>query len=352
MNTTIREKDGKWQIIISYKDRSGRWKQKAKQGFKTKQEAKKYTPTLIKEIGDSKQLNIDFENIKVEEFIEIWLEDKELNLSPNSRRLYKRNLAKLDPIKDKRMKDVEYFDLAIIFTELQKNLKSASVQSVYVVVKSFFKSAVNPFKIRSDNPMDSISVNAVSSKEKSTLTKSEIDDLISKLNNNHKVIAAFAGYCGLRYGEILGITWSDINFKSRTIKINKQWNLTGENEYGFKKTKTSNSDRTVPFPEKLYRILMDFRQSKGNVIQISQRLFYTINNSNTSYLNEILQRQVKGITIHQLRHSYATILLSEGLDIKTVAALLGDTVSTVIKTYIHYTEDMRKNAADRISQIF
>lgn len=57
-------------------------------------------------------------------------------------------------------------------------------------------------------------------------------------------------------------------------------------------------------------------------------------------------------TMHDFRHTYATRLLSSGMDIKTVASLLGDTISTVERVYIHYTDEMREKAADDINKIF
>ena len=55
---------------------------------------------------------------------------------------------------------------------------------------------------------------------------------------------------------------------------------------------------------------------------------------------------------HCLRHTYATRLLSQGVDVRTVAALIGDSTQTVIRTYIHYTDDMRMAAAKDIEKIF
>ena len=52
------------------------------------------------------------------------------------------------------------------------------------------------------------------------------------------------------------------------------------------------------------------------------------------------------------RHTYATTLLGNNVDIQTVASLLGDNINTVIKTYIHYSDEMRKNAADNVANIF
>ena len=53
-----------------------------------------------------------------------------------------------------------------------------------------------------------------------------------------------------------------------------------------------------------------------------------------------------------MRHTYATTLLANGLDVKTVASLLGDDVNTVINTYIHFTDEMRLRAADKVANIF
>ncbi len=52
------------------------------------------------------------------------------------------------------------------------------------------------------------------------------------------------------------------------------------------------------------------------------------------------------------RHTYATLLLANGVDIKTVVALLGDIVDTVVKTYIHFTDEMRQNAHNAVANIF
>lgn len=56
--------------------------------------------------------------------------------------------------------------------------------------------------------------------------------------------------------------------------------------------------------------------------------------------------------MHDFRHTYATRLLSSGMDIKTVASLLGDTVATVERVYIHYADEMRAKAAEDINRIF
>ncbi len=72
----------------------------------------------------------------------------------------------------------------------------------------------------------------------------------------------------------------------------------------------------------------------------------------SNYLNYVLQRILPDHTMHDFRHTYATRLLSSGMDIKTVANLLGDTVATVERVYIHYTDEIRAKAAEDINRIF
>ena len=72
----------------------------------------------------------------------------------------------------------------------------------------------------------------------------------------------------------------------------------------------------------------------------------------SAYPSEVIGKHVPGKTFHDLRHTYATKLLANGVDIKTVASLLGDEVSTVINVYIHYSDDMRMKAAEDVAKIF
>ena len=164
---------------------------------------------------------------------------------------------------------------------------------------------------------------------------------------------AIGGYAGLRFGEVLGLTWDNIDEINKTITVNKQWNIIGNNtsETGFKKTKTENSNRTIPIPDRLLKILLDYKKYL-NLDILPNRIFSNYTTCNSGTLNSHMRKVGYDITFHTLRHSYATTLLSEGLDIKTVASLLGDTISTVSKTYVHYSEEMRLKASESIKNIY
>ena len=155
-----------------------------------------------------------------------------------------------------------------------------------------------------------------------------------------------ARYTGARYGEIIAITWNDIDFTNKTIAINKQWVALGNNQFDYSYTKSTIGIRTIPIPPTLLEILTKYKD-----VCTTDRLF-NFRRSNTTTPNRILQKYIPEKSMHAFRHTYATTLLANNVDVKTVASLLGDTVDTVIHNYIHYTDEMRLKAAESVANIF
>ena len=99
----------------------------------------------------------------------------------------------------------------------------------------------------------------------------------------------------------------------------------------------------------LVKMLNEYRRSQP--LDIHRRLFPRP--YGTYYGMKAAMKTIDSrLSPHCLRHTYATHLLAKGMDIRTVAALLGDNVKTVINTYIHYSDDMRTAAANDIEKIF
>ena len=83
------------------------------------------------------------------------------------------------------------------------------------------------------------------------------------------------------------------------------------------------------------------------------RLFHWVRINTASLLfSTHIKKAGYDITIHELRHTYATILISNGVDFKTAAKLLGHDVEQTMKVYSHVTSDMLENAKNIIENIF
>ena len=147
---------------------------------------------------------------------------------------------------------------------------------------------------------------------------------------------------------MMGLSWDKINWKESTMTIDQQYNKTKTGKLLLQSPKSRNGYREIPIPAKLLTIL---KQYHSNPIRLDRRLFAR---------PVVVIRRVcvamrnvhPDISPHCLRHTYATRLLSQGIDVRTVAALIGDDKQTVIRTYIHYTDEMRKAAKNDIEKIF
>lgn len=180
--------------------------------------------------------------------------------------------------------------------------------------------------------------------EKTALTEEERHK-IETCNNKRAWIPVFMIYTGLRRGEATALTWSDIDLDNKLITINKSYDF---KEGETKTPKTKSGIRTVPIPDKLIPILKE-KKSKGFVFttQKGERM------TETSWKR--LQQTVShssGVNFrwHQLRHTYASILYSAGVDILTASKILGHSdVKTTMSIYTHLEESRKKLSIDKLN---
>lgn len=183
-----------------------------------------------------------------------------------------------------------------------------------------------------------------------------IDDLKKKT-----VVAMFLSL-GLRQGELVGLQWKDIDFKTKRITINRSSTYTGS-KYGLvtKIPKTKTSVRTLPIPQSLLKILLEYKNwydSEHN------RLYEIWDNENewvfvratgqqifprttTQWLDYVLNKgSIRHIGCHSLRHTFITTLLREKVPVKVVAKLAGHANPNVtLSTYAHFLEEDNFEAA-------
>ncbi|MCW6074471.1 site-specific integrase [Clostridium sporogenes] len=149
-----------------------------------------------------------------------------------------------------------------------------------------------------------------------------------------------------RIGEILGLKWSDIDEINLTISIKRQLKRVGDkNKHGIGSLKTKSSYRTTPLSDNVYK--------NTYPLNFDDRLFnFTNTSSMASRLSELYLESGYDISIHELRHTYATTLIAKGVDFKTAAKLMGHSVEQTIRTYSHVTDEMMKKATQTICSIF
>ena len=156
--------------------------------------------------------------------------------------------------------------------------------------------------------------------------------------------------------EKLGLKWDDINFATGELSIRREYTTLGS-DYIISTPKTKSSVRSVHLPQSALNILGEYRETVSSEWVFPSPLDPTHPRSPTSCrsrLSDMLERaECNHIPFHGLRHIFSTMALENGLDIKTLSAVLGhSSAETTISVYSHVTGEMERNAAKKMDDAF
>lgn len=349
-NITFREKDGSFQVRISYKDpSSGKWKEKSKQGFKTKKLAKLGSDKLLMQLKEDLKKNKDIlcnENMTVGEMKIIYLEHIYTYRTLNTYKSTKAALSNFG-VDDIKIINLNILDIQKCINKLvAKKLSPTTVQRRTTIFKTMLKFANSQYGIPVPNLKNLVLPQKKDGTKRRVVDKHEIKFLLGHLkikHYNYYKICLIAANTGMRLGEVLGLTWNDIDWENAIINVNKQWKELKEGVYGFGELKTKNSYRDIPVARSFLEELKEIKSINKNTSLDNRIIHYDNTSSLCVNVNKCIRKNYN-ISMHDFRHSLATRLIYEGLDFKTTAKILGHDVEQTIKTYSHVTDEMMEKA--------
>ena len=225
----------------------------------------------------------------------------------------------------------------------ESKLAPNTIKRILLVIKQSLQKAVEHKKVKMQNSNALIIPKIVEKPVEclSLLEQKKIESYIFTQNKPKLYGVLITLYTGLRIGELLALTWQDIDFNKCKMTISKSCYDSWQNGKYKKKIdtpKTTNSIRVIPLPKNLLAILKNLKKQstcpyvvssktdEGMQLRSYQRMF---NN-----LLKTLKIEHKGF--HSLRHTFATRSIECGIDIKTVSELLGhkDPIIT-LRRYTH-----------------
>ena len=164
-------------------------------------------------------------------------------------------------------------------------------------------------------------------------------------------------YTGLRIGELLALTWKDIDLKSGKISVNKSCHDSWVNGEYVKITdtpKTQNSEREIPLPKQLLPALRRIKKTTDGEYVIGGKSKYGVQVRSYQKTFEKLLKKLniphKGV--HALRHTFATRALESGMDIKTLSEILGHkNPSVTLKRYAHSMYEHKAEMMNKLGKI-
>ena len=160
---------------------------------------------------------------------------------------------------------------------------------------------------------------------------------------------------GLRRGELLGLKWEDVDYEEKTLEIRRQViRVQGHIEEG--PLKTDNAYRKIAIGDDVIEILRDLYEREGKA---SPYIFPSPNggpqdpDSVLPMFKRIMKRAgLPELRFHDCRHTFCKIALSKGVDFKTLSSILGHySVAFTLDVYGHVTDDMKRDAADKVSGV-
>ena len=156
---------------------------------------------------------------------------------------------------------------------------------------------------------------------------------------------------GLRKGELVALRWEDVDIQSRTISVSRQYVRNPDGSLELTRPKTENSVRLVSIPQAAVELLLQEHEKHPD----SPYLFPSPLTGEMYHPDSVVNLHKKilkdagleDIRFHDLRHTFATHALANGVDAKTLSGILGHTkASFTLDTYTHTTTDMHKKAAE------
>ena len=160
---------------------------------------------------------------------------------------------------------------------------------------------------------------------------------------------------GLRRGELLALQWTDLDVESKTLSVTKQVNRIN-GELVVSPPKTRNSVRTLALPQQAVDLLIaEHKKHSRNLYMFPSP------KTGTMYDPDAFRRThdkilkaigAEHIRFHDLRHTFATLSLKSGVDVKTLSGALGHySAGFTLNTYTHATAQMKQDAADTIGGV-
>lgn len=160
---------------------------------------------------------------------------------------------------------------------------------------------------------------------------------------------------GLRRGELLALLWTDLDVENRTISITKQVTRT-KGELVVSQPKTHNSIRVLPVSQQAVDLLVEeHKKHPGNPYMFpSPKTGGMFDPDSFRHTHEKILKAIgaEHIRFHDLRHTFATLSLKNGVDVKTLSSTLGHySAGFTLSTYTHATPDMMREAADTMGDV-
>ena len=285
--------------------------------------------------------------MKLKELLELWLERyMKHTIKIRTYNRYK-SICELHLIKDLGEYELDELKPNVLQDFLLKKIddhySTNTIKGIVSVLKQALRLAIT-LEFVDKEYCSNLKMPSSEEKEISVFTKKE-QQVIESFCLNHKkrnyIGIVICLYTGIRLGELLALTWDDIDFNSNLLTINKtsySAKVDGKTQIIVDKPKTKKSNRVIPLPNQLVKLLKIIKKESNSKYVITTRNSGIVGNRSYQRTFKFILKKVNVPyrNFHSLRHTFATNAIELGMDVKTLAEILGHTNAMItLNRYSH-----------------
>lgn len=373
---TRKSKNGKeyvyWVARISTVDESTGKQKQISFSAKTQREARLKMQDALNQISDG--TFVQPHKMTVAQWLDEWEANFLINLKPNTRQIYRIAIEQhIKPaIGGIKLQKLTAEQCQHFINEMHSQnphvstLSPKTVQNHFAVLHSALEKAVQIGLIRF-NPASNCELPKIVKKQITPLTDEAVKIFLESISGHrYEQLFKVALFTGMRTGEVLGLEWSCINFKTNEIVIRQQLQEDRATKELVIVTTKNSKTRNIVVAQTVIDILKQVKAEQFSKRCKAQQCWnnqYNLVFTNEigepitakSYANSFKRQMIKigmpDVRPHDLRHSYAVISLQNGTDFKTLQNNLGhSSASFTLDVYGHISDTMRKESANQMEK--
>ena len=335
-------------------------------------EANEKADSYINDIKNGLINNYEYAILK--DLMSTWLFDflhKSSKIKPSTFQRYEgiyRKYIKESTIAGLKIKDLNTIKLQKFFNNLSETYSYSQLRYLCDVLRNFFNWCIDSGYILK-NPCLKIEIKGNKSDiiKRKRENKIEIlsEDEISKIKDyikgtDFELLFLLDLSTGLREGELLALTWNDIDLKEKTLTVEKSVKEvyvyededTRHIETLTQIPKTMTSFRTVPIPDSIILKLKSIKNKKDLLFFDETHQVLKAKNVSYKWRKILKDCNIPHKKFHSIRHTYASTLLKNGVDIQTVAELMGHSAIAITQIYLHSSKEQKHDAVSKLNYLF